>query len=136
MMFRRRVMAVITAVALMGGMVQVSSVLASVPTPLVEGRSEYRRIDSVHRYVLDVDSRTRLQVESRVWAGTSPNTVSLRAVLFDDEHRRVAEGRSRRGLFVLEERLDPGRYTLEVRGRHLGGKQESSNHYYLNVRMD
>lgn len=136
MKISRYMMAAITAGLLVGGLGQASSVLASGPTPLVEGRSEARRIDGVHRFHLDVDARTRLQVASRVWAGTSPNTVSLKAVLLDGENNRVAEGRQRNGVFELDEMLDAGRYTLEVQGRLLGGKQESSNHYYLITRMD
>lgn len=136
MTISRYMLATIAAGLLVGGLGHVSPVSASALAPLVEGLSETRRIDGVHRFYLDVDARTRLQVASRVWVGTSPNTVSLKAVLLDGENRRVAVGRQRRGVFALDEMLDAGRYTLEVKGRLLGGKQEASSRYYLVTRMD
>jgi hypothetical protein len=105
-------------------------------SPLGTGESSSFRIQGVERFDIVIESPARLVIQPRVWTGTSPNTIQLRAVLLNEAGSKVAEGRSRGGLFHLDSRLAPGRYTLVVSGRHLGGPVESLAHYRLQARQE
>lgn len=124
------------AAALAAGLIT-GSAWAMNEAPLLEpGTSPYLSVAGVERFGLELEAPARLMIRPKIWAGTTPGTLQLRARVTDEAGRTVARGQARGDLFYLDSHLPPGHYTLVVSGRHLGGPLEPSEHYRLQTRLE
>ncbi|PMR72321.1 hypothetical protein [Halomonas heilongjiangensis] len=120
---------------LMGTIGQASAMVVSGPHPLESGSSISRLVDGVGHYRLQVDSPTRLSVQSEIWNPAGAHHAKLRGVLRDGQNNIVVESRSHDGRFNIDQSLQPGHYTLEVHGSQ-AGRVDSSSRYYLRTNME
>ncbi|ALM51669.1 hypothetical protein [Halomonas huangheensis] len=86
------------------------------------------------RYELEVDRSTMLRLSSEQPAGEPSNSSFIKATLYDDSGRSIAQSSSYQGELYLSRQLQPGAYELEVSGWTPAGKSEGlSNRYELHV---
>ncbi|MGM1053284.1 MAG: PPC domain-containing protein [Pseudomonadota bacterium] len=92
---------------------QSSAMVSNGTFELQNGSTPSRMIPGVDHYRFDVDNPSNLRVASQQW---SPEGVTGRmtAELRDGNGNVVARSHARGSDFILDQRLSPGRYTLEV----------------------
>ncbi|GGX86541.1 hypothetical protein GCM10007160_12340 [Litchfieldella qijiaojingensis] len=119
------------SVALMLGLGGVDYALAmSTPELPHNGASSLRLVPTsyVDRYLLNVDSPTRIRISSESWGSIGVNMI-IKACLLDQDNNVVSTARQRDGNFVIDETLRPGRYILEVEGQEMSDRIQTNNRY-------
>lgn len=124
--------ALLAGMLTMGLATQSSAMVTNGNFELKNGSTPSRMIPGVDHYRFEVNSPSQLRVESQLW---SPEAAGgrMKAELRDGNGNVVARSNSRGKDFVLQQSLAPGHYTLEVHGSPLGGRQESTQRYYLST---
>lgn len=96
--------------------------------PLESGAASHSAFGG-YRYVFTNDATRNIRVSSEQWSPEG-TPAKLFATLKDSQGRIVARSRSASPDFVLEQRIPPGSYVLEVRGSRLHGGWNRGTHQY------
>ncbi|MFY0992083.1 hypothetical protein [Halomonas sp. C05BenzN] len=127
---------VMTGILTLGLTGQASAMLNNGSFDLVEGNTPSQRFTGVDHYRVKLDDPSHITVRSRgMNSGGAPHS-GLRAVLRDGNGNIVTQTHRRGGDFIINERLDAGEYVLEVHPNMFGGRADTSDHYYLNTRIE
>jgi hypothetical protein len=122
--------ALIAGVLVIGSSSQAPTMASSNVFTLQNGSTPLRAIPYNDRYRFVVSDSRNLRVYSQQWSAESiPHRLS--ATLRDGNGRLVANSRANGHDFILEQRLAPGRYVLEVQGSRLSGVRHGTHRYYL-----
>ncbi|MCE8041521.1 hypothetical protein HOP60_05035 [Halomonas daqingensis] len=126
--------AAIAAMLTLGFASQASAMTPSSNFELQNGKTTSRLMPGTDHYRFEVVNSSQLRVASQRWNPESAGG-RVQAQLRDSNGNVVARSNARGGDFILEQNLAPGRYVLEVRATQLGGRQESTQRYYLTTEL-
>jgi hypothetical protein len=96
---------------------------------LQQGNTPTRIASGMDHYRFQVEDPSQIRISSQVWHEVAGGKVT--AALRDGNGNLVARSRGNGRNFILEQRLQPGSYTLEVNASRNGGGRESMQRYSL-----
>lgn len=119
----------ISGMLAMGMVTQVSAMPHGDAFSLQKGSTPTRIASGLDHYRIQLDEPSQIRISSHLWHEVARG--KLTAVLRDGNGNVVAPSRGNGRNFILEERLQPGSYTLEVNASQSGGGRGSLQRYYL-----
>jgi hypothetical protein len=123
--------ALISGMLAMGMVTQASAMPHGDALTLKNGNTGTRLASGVDHYRIQVDDPGQIRISSHLWHEVSGGKVT--ANLRDDNGNLVSQSRGEGRNFILEERLAPGSYILEVNASQQGSGRSSMQRYFLST---
>lgn len=115
---------------------QASAMTASGLFSLDGGKTSARSVGGTDHYTLQVDSPTRVSIESQSFLPQDAPHINARAALLDDNGNVVAEAQRSGSNFEFDRVVQAGDYTLAVESWNSSAAENGPNMYFLRTQID